>query len=195
MAGENLPFFITRMQLLRNFAVLLKKHINNNKMKRTDAERRTDFEQYVADYGKLINKICYMYASGMDNFNDLRQEILLNLWQGIDGFENKAKISTWIYRVSINTCISYTNKEKKHSNYDELQDNLYYCDDSQEHLRQLREMYQLINKLNRLDKALILLWLDELSYEDIGSIMGISRNNVASRLRRAKEKLTNMANS
>ena len=164
-------------------------------MKRTDAERRTDFEQYVADYGKLINKICYMYASGMDNFNDLRQEILLNLWQGIDGFENKAKISTWIYRVSINTCISYTNKEKKHSNYDELQDNLYYCDDSQEHLRQLREMYQLINKLNRLDKALILLWLDELSYEDIGSIMGISRNNVASRLRRAKEKLTNMANS
>lgn len=195
MAGENLPFFITRMQLLRNFAVLLKKHINNDKMKRTDAERRTDFEQYVADYGKLINKICYMYASGMDNFNDLRQEILLNLWQGIDGFENKAKISTWIYRVSINTCISYTNKEKKHSNYDELQDNLYYCDDSQEHLRQLREMYQLINKLNRLDKALILLWLDELSYEDIGSIMGISRNNVASRLRRAKEKLTNMANS
>lgn len=164
-------------------------------MKRTDAERRTDFEQYVADYGRLINKICYMYASGMDNFNDLRQEILLNLWQGIDGFENKSKISTWIYRVSINTCISYTNKEKKHSNYDELQDNLYYCDDSQEHLRQLREMYQLINKLNRLDKALILLWLDELSYEDIGSIMGISRNNVASRLRRAKEKLTNMANS
>lgn len=164
-------------------------------MKRTDAERRTDFEQYVADYGRLINKICYMYASGMDNFNDLRQEILLNLWQGIDGFENKAKISTWIYRVSINTCISYTNKEKKHSNYDELQDNLYYCDDSQEHLRQLREMYQLINKLNRLDKALILLWLDELSYEEIGSIMGISRNNVASRLRRAKEKLTNMANS
>lgn len=164
-------------------------------MRRTDAELRIDFEHYVTDYGRLINKICYMYATGMDNFNDLRQEVLINLWQGLDGFENKSKISTWIYRVSINTCISYIAKEKKHSTHDELQDNLYYCDDSQEYLQQLKEMYQLINKLNRLDKALILLWLDELSYEEIGSIMGISRNNVASRLRRAKEKLSNMANS
>ena len=76
-----------------------------------------------------------------------------------------------------------------------MSDNIYSLDDSQDHLRQLKEMYQLIDRLNRLDKALILLWLDEVPYEEIGSIMGISRNNVASRLRRAKEKLTNMANS
>ena len=136
-----------------------------------------------------------MYAIDMDNFNDLRQEVLINVWQGIDGFENRAKFSTWVYRVSLNTCITYTNKEREHSIHDELTDNIYSFDDSQGHLRQLNEMYQLIDRLNRLDKALILLWLDEVPYEEIGSIMGISRNNVASRLRRAKEKLTLMANS
>lgn len=164
-------------------------------MKRTDAERRTCFEQCVAEYGKMINKVCYMYATDMENYNDLRQEVLLNVWQGLDGFENRAKMSTWIYRVSLNTCITYSNKERKHSAHDNIDDNLYFCDDSQEHLNMLREMYQLINNLNRLDKAIILLWLDEMPYDEIAAIMGISRNNVASHLRRAKEKLSKMADS
>ena len=164
-------------------------------MKVNEAQKREQFEQCTAQYSTLINKICYMYASDMDNFNDLRQEVLINVWQDLEGFENRSKLSTWIYRVSLNTCISYTNKERKHSAHDELSDNIYSFDDSQEHMRQLKEMYQLIDRLNRLDKALILLWLDEVPYEEIGSIMGISRNNVASRLRRAKEKLTLMANS
>lgn len=164
-------------------------------MKVNEAQKREQFEQCTAQYSTLINKICYMYASDMDNFNDLRQEVLINVWQGLKGFENRAKLSTWIYRVSLNTCISFTNKERKYSSHDELSDNIYSYDDSQEYMRQLKEMYQLIDRLNRLDKALILLWLDEVPYEEIGSIMGISRNNVASRLRRAKEKLTLMANS
>ena len=117
------------------------------------------------------------------------------MWQGIEGFENRAKMSTWIYRVSLNTCITYTNKDRKHTSHEQLSENLYSLDDSQEYTRQLQEMYKLINRLNRLDKAIILLWLDEIPYEEIASIMGISRNNVASHLRRAKEKLTNMANS
>ena len=136
-----------------------------------------------------------MYASDMENFNDLRQEVFINVWQGIEGFENRAKMSTWIYRVSLNTCITYTNKDRKHTSHEQLSENLYSLDDSQEYTRQLQEMYKLINRLNRLDKAIILLWLDEVPYEEIASIMGISRNNVASHLRRAKEKLTNMANS
>ncbi len=164
-------------------------------MKRTDLERRSEFERYVAEYGRLINKICYMYATDMENYNDLRQEVLINVWQGLDAFENRSKTSTWLYRVSLNTCITYSNKERKHSSHEMLDDNIYSCDNSQEYMRQLREMYSLIDKLNRLEKALILLWLDEVSYDDIGSIMGISRNNVASKLRRIKEKLTNMANT
>ncbi|MBQ7042125.1 MAG: sigma-70 family RNA polymerase sigma factor [Muribaculaceae bacterium] len=164
-------------------------------MRLTDAEKRNIFEQCIAQYSTLINKICYMYAADMDNFNDLRQEVLINVWQGLAGFEECSKLSTWIYRVSINTCISYTQKEHKHSSHSELTDNIYCYDESEEHLQQLQEMYKLIDQLNRLDKALILLWLDEMPYEEIGAIMGINRNNVASRLRRAKEKLTNMANS
>lgn len=164
-------------------------------MKMLEAERRIYFEQCVVEYSKVINKVCYMYADDMENFNDLRQEVLINVWQGLDGFEKRAKMSTWIYRVSLNTCITYTNKEHKHSSHEVLSDNLYSLDDSQGYARQLYEMYQLINRLNRLDKAIILLWLDELPYEEIASIMGISRNNVASHLRRAKMRLTNMANS
>ena len=80
-------------------------------MRKTDAERRNYFEQCIADYSKMINKVCYMYASDMENFNDLRQEVYINVWQGIEGFENRAKMSTWIYRVSLNTCITYTNKD------------------------------------------------------------------------------------
>jgi RNA polymerase sigma-70 factor (ECF subfamily) len=163
-------------------------------MKRTDAERRACFEQCVAEYSKVINKVCYMYADDMDNFNDLRQEVLINVWLGIDSFEYRSKMSTWIYRVSLNTCITYTNKERKHSSHEDLSDNHYLLDDTQEHSQMLREMYQLINRLNRLDKAMILLWLDEVPYDEIALIMGISRNNVASHLRRAKEKLSNMAN-
>lgn len=106
-----------------------------------------------------------MYAVDMENFNDLRQEVLINVWQGIDGFEERAKLSTWIYRVSINTCISYIQKERKYSSHSKLSDNIHCYDKSEEHLQQLKEMYQLIDQLNRLDKALILLWLDEVPYE------------------------------
>ena len=165
------------------------------KMGKTDPDRRNDFERCVMDYGRLIDKICYMYASDMENFNDLRQEVLINVWQGLETFENRSAMSTWLYRVSLNTCITYTNKERKHVEHDELSDNMYFYDDSQEYKQRLKELYRLIDKLNRLEKALILLWLDEVSYEEIGLIMGISRNNVASKLRRLKEKLTNMANS
>ncbi len=164
-------------------------------MKRTDTERRTEFERCIAEYSRVINKICYMYAVDMDSFNDLRQEVLINVWQGLENFENKAKMSTWLYRVSLNTCITYSSKEKKYTSHEILNDNIYTCDTSQEYIRQLQEMYRLIDKLSRLEKALILLWLDEISYDEISSIMGISRNNVASKLRRIKEKLTNMANS
>ena len=164
-------------------------------MKKNYDIKRAVFETLVAENSRLINKICYMYATNMDNFNDLQQEVLINIWQSLDSFDNRSKMSTWIYRVSLNTCITYTSKERKHSSHEALSDNLYSLDNTQEHLRQLQEMYELINKLNRLDKAIILLWLDEVPYEEIGTIMGIGRNNVASRLRRAKEKLTNIANS
>lgn len=164
-------------------------------MNKVDIERRTQFEQCVVEYSRLINKICYMYAVDRDNYNDLRQEVLINVWQGLEHFENKAKISTWIYRVSLNTCITYVTKERKFSSHELLSDSICTYDTSQEHIEQLREMYKLIDKLNRLEKALILLWLDEISYDEISLIMGISRNNVASKLRRIKEKLTNMANS
>lgn len=162
---------------------------------RTDAEKRIDFERCVSEYGRLINKICYIYATGMENFNDLRQEVLINIWQGLETFEYRSKASTWLYRVSLNTCITYTNKERKHTSHEALSNDIYSYDNSDEHIRQLKELYDLIDKLNRLEKALILLWLDEVPYEEIGTIMGISRNNVASKLRRIKEKLTNMANS
>ena len=117
-------------------------------MKKNYYIKRAVFETLVAENSRLINKICYMYATNMDNFNDLQQEVLINIWQSLDSFDNRSKMSTWIYRVSLNTCITYTSKERKHSSHEALSDNLYSLDDTQEHLRQLQEMYELINKLN-----------------------------------------------
>lgn len=137
---------------------------------------------------QIIYKVCYMYANDENHFNDLYQEVMVNLWQGMDGFRGDAQLSTWVYRVCINTCVSIFRRSGKFGislPVDEIIDIPY--DDSRS--SQLKEMYQLINRLNRMEKAIILMWLDEKSYDEIAEVTGLTRNNVASRLHRIKAKL------
>lgn len=140
---------------------------------------------------RTIYKVCYMYASGPEHLKDLYQEILANLWQGIDSFRGDAKVSTWIYRTAINTCVTYHRKHRSHSSEMSPLEALPDVADEGDggHRERLREMYRLIGQLNKMDKALILMWLDERSYDEIADVTGLSRNNVATRLRRIKLKL------
>ena len=141
----------------------------------------------------LIYKVCYMYAEDSEHLKDLYQEVVANLWQGYAKFKGEAKISTWIYRVSINTCVSYIRRESgrrsSHVAIDDAATGIIY--ESHERDMCLKMMYEMISTLGRIDKAVIMLWLDEYSYDEIALMTGISRNNVASRIHRIKQRFAN----
>lgn len=159
----------------------------------TYSSKEDRFSAVVADFGPVIAKVCYLYASKSVPLDDLYQETLINLWQGLDSFRGQSSLSTWIYRVALNTCISM---KRRHGRYDEqlpidTAGDIAADDSSDEHTAALREMYRLIGRLDPIDKAVVLLWLDERSYEEISEITGLSRANVATRLSRARTKLAN----
>lgn len=161
-------------------------------------EREKEFEMLVADNKAVITKVCYMYATDSDHFKDLWQETLINLWKSFDSFKGNSSPSTWIYRITINTCITCFRKGKKYLDNVSLDNDsmMQLADratDDHEHAACLHEMYRLINRLPALDKALVLMWLDEKSYHEIAEVTGLSRGNVAARLSRCKQKLTRMS--
>lgn len=150
-------------------------------------------ERYMAivdDNRQLICRVCYMYANDDDHFKDLYQEVLASIWQGMESFRGDSKMSTWIYRTAINTCVTFYRRHKSHSAETvplEAVTDLAGEDSSRQEM--LREMYRMISCLNKMDKALILMWLDERSYEEIAEVTGLTRNNVATKLRRIKQRL------
>ena len=156
--------------------------------------KEKDFEEAIAEYNGIITKVCYYFSNDSEEFKDLRQEVLYNIWKGWDRFRGDSKISTWIYRVSFNTCVSFQRKEKKYTetlSIDNVIDLPAEAGDSL--LEKYNTMYSLIRSLKYDDRALLMLWLDEKSYEEISDLMGLNRNTVAIRLKRVKEKLVKMS--
>lgn len=153
------------------------------------SEKEQQFIAIIESNRQVIYKVCYMYASDDDHFKDLYQEVLINLWRGIDRFRRESQLSTWIYRTSINTCVTYYRRNHKYDEMLSLEGVSVVDNDDGTRLQQIKEMYRLISRLDRMEKAIILLWLDEKPYDEISEITGLSRNNVASRLRRIKIKL------
>ena len=155
-----------------------------------------EFIKMVSEYSNLIYKVCNAYSTDNYDMNDLYQDILLNMWKGYPSFRKECKLSTWIYQVSLHTAISALRKHTKHGSHIRLTidlENILINDDSKS--EQIKEMYRLIRRLDKYDRALILLWLDDLSYHEIADIMGITRSNVATKINRVKNKLKAMSNS
>ena len=151
-----------------------------------------EFIDILIEHKQIIYKVCFMYAKDKDDINDLYQETVLNLWHGYPNFRKESQVSTWIYQVSLNTCISDLRK-KKNMNFVPLQMEMDIYEDCEKN-ELLHEMYQLIKQLNKLERIYILLWLEEKTYDEIAEITGISRNNVAIRIHRIKEKLKILSN-
>ncbi len=151
------------------------------------------FAQTVAEHKSTIYTVCYMFSKDVDEVNDLFQEVLVNLWKGFEGFQHRSDIKSWIYRVSLNTCISLERK-KRRSPVERLNMDINLFEDKDEDTRQVDRLHQRISKLQPFDRAIVLLWLEDLSYEEIGLIVGISAKNVSVRLYRIKEQLKNMSN-
>ncbi len=147
----------------------------------------------VSRHEKIIFSVCFFYATTEVPFEDIRQEVLISLYKGYHSFRKECSESTWVYKVCINTCLfslrRLTSKIKTIP-LEELQLTIFQEDNNNEFKEKLEWLYSMIAQLNPMDKALILMWLDELSYEEIAMNMGIPRNTVASRLYRIKEKIS-----
>lgn len=152
------------------------------------------FTALVREYRRVIYKICYMYATDGEEFKDLYQEVLICLWRGFDNYEGRGKPSSWIYRVGLNTCVSYYRRQRSRGERVSLDALCGTEAEDGETTRRLHEMYRMIAGLDKLERAIILLWLDERPYDEIAEIIGMPRNTIATRLRRIKEKLTQQAN-
>ena len=159
----------------------------------SNREREATFEILISDYSLLITKVCYYFANDISELKDLRQEVLLNLWTGWEKFRMQSKPSTWIYRVCFNTCISFQRKNRQRKNEVPLSSVLEIADETFD-MERYKEMHRLIGQLGSEDKALILMWLDENSYDEIADVIGLKRNTVATRLKRIKEKLVKLSN-
>lgn len=151
------------------------------------------FEQIVTETKSLIYTVCYMFSKDQQEVEDLFQQSLINMWNGFDGFQDKSSVKTWVYRVSLNTCISWDRKKKVKTEPLDMNMNLFT--DQDEDTKQINMLYKRINQLGPFDRAIVLLWLENMSYQEIGDIVGISAKNVSVRLVRIREELKKMSNN
>ena len=155
-----------------------------------------DFLELISEQKRTIYKVCYVYAKDQDDLNDLFQEVVLNLWKGFPRYRGDSKLSTWVYRIAMNTCITFLRRSStRPSTIPITADVAGSLIEEEGKTGQLRELYRLINQLGKLERALILLWLEERSYQEMADILGISKGNVAVKLTRVKDKLKKMSNS
>ena len=145
---------------------------------------------------RTIYKVCYMYAKDQDDLNDLFQETVLNLWKGYPNYRGDSKLTTWVYRIAMNTCITFLRHSSTRPQTVHMTANVASQTAADEDTNaQLQDLYQLINRLGKLERALILLWLEERSYQEMADILGLTKANVAVKLNRTKEKLRRMSNN
>ena len=152
-----------------------------------------DFARIIREHKGTIYTVCYMFSKDEEEVADLFQDILVNLWKGFAKFRGDSSIRTWIYRVSLNTCISAERKKKRRGETVPLDMKINLFDDSAEDMKQVRMLQDRISRLGPFDRAIVLLWLENLSYEEIASIVGITVKNVSVRLFRIKEQLKKMS--
>lgn len=157
-------------------------------------EKEREFSRIVREHKSEIYTVCYMFSKDTDEVADLFQDILIKLWNGFDGFRGESSVKTWIWRVALNTCISDDRSKKRKGERVSLTMDIDPYEDTNENELQVKQLYSRINQLGLIDRSIVLLWLESLSYEEIGQIVGISAKNVSVKLVRIKEQLMKMSN-
>lgn len=153
-----------------------------------------DFDKMVHTYKSTIYQVCYMFAKDNDEAADLFQEVLINLWQGLSSFKGQSSLKTWIWRISLNTCISFDRKKKRGIQTQPLEMDIDLFNDTDAETVQVKMLHDRISKLGVMDRAIVMLWLENLSYDEIGAIVGITAKNVSVKLVRIREQLKKMSN-
>lgn len=155
-----------------------------------------EFTRMVKEQKSTIYTVCMMFSDNADEVDDMVQETLINMWNGFERFENRSNIRTWVWRIAMNTCISFDRKRRRQSDTASSLSTIGISSvavtDESQNDKQIRMLHDRIHKLGVFDRAIVLLWLEDLSYEEIGRIVGISAKNVGVRLVRIREALKNM---
>jgi RNA polymerase sigma-70 factor (ECF subfamily) len=165
-----------------------------------DEDLKDLFGRLMEDNKQRILRICRAYAHNMQDQQDLFQEIALNIWKSLHSFRNESAIGTWVYRICLNVCMRHSLKLNKAAQLSTPLEGIKITDfapDAQTDLEQrerIKKLYQCISELDDLDKTVMLLFLEDLSYNMIAEITGISANHVAVKVSRAKKKLANCFN-
>ena len=155
-----------------------------------DKKLEARFLNEVLPHRKIILKVCHQYTNNQNDFNDLFQEILFQTWKSFPKFRGESKVSTWVYRIALNTALYFLRREKRKITTTNLISDCFSVPDESDILKEQAEVLkQMIAQLSEIEKAIILLHLDEFSNDEIASIIGISKTNTATRLSRIKQKL------
>ena len=170
---------------------------NTSNQDMTDEQLHNNFVHNISTHQAILHKICNLYAHNKADRQDLLQEMLLQLWRAYPHFRGQAKISTWMYRIALNTAISSFRKQKRQIKTQDFQVNeailnKFTDNISVEEDEKLAQMYVAIAKLKDLEKAIVMLYLEDYSYEKIATILGISANHIGVKLHRIKLKLKKM---
>ena len=154
-------------------------------------EKEQEFLNRIENHKGILYKVSKMYMDNPDDQQDLFQEIICQLWKSYDTFRNESQFSTWMYRVAVNTAIVFLKKEKRKVDKYEIASENIKEDEGDSHIKesQLDHFYKAVQKLEKIDKAIIFYQLEGFSHKEIGENLGISEGNARVKLNRAKEKL------
>ncbi len=152
------------------------------------------FLQTINEHQRILHKVCRMYTTNQDDHNDLFQEMILQLWKAFPSFRNEAKITTFMYRIALNTAISGIRKKKIKTT--ELESISFQIKETIEEnfSDELKLLHASIEQLSDVEKSIVLLFLEDKPYDEIAEITGISANYVAVKMNRIKEKLRKLLN-
>jgi RNA polymerase sigma-70 factor (ECF subfamily) len=166
-----------------------------------DEDHKSLFMTWLGEHGSSVIKVARAYTLTSDECQDLAQEILLRAWQSLPNFRGEASPATWFYRVALQTAMNWQRKDKprrtRQQSLLEVQAVGIECCDSGEQAQQretVERLYNAIHQLPKTDAALVLLYLDELSYREMADVLGISEGNVGVKLNRAKKALSVLMN-
>jgi len=155
------------------------------------------YKAFILPYAGIIIKICKAYTNSQEDFEDYYQEVCLQVWRSKDSFKGQSEWSTWIYRISLNVCLTYLKKSKNNPQNlvsdilppEAIDDSQSFDDGS------IDQLYVAIKQLSEIDRGVILLYLEEKSYQEIAEIIGSNTNNIGVRIKRIKQRLNKiMAN-
>jgi RNA polymerase sigma-70 factor (ECF subfamily) len=149
------------------------------------------YKTSISPYSGIIIKLCRAYTNTQEDFEDYFQEVCLQIWRSKENFREESEWSTWVYRISLNVCLTLLKKKKNNVQhfvsdsltFEETEDNYAFSDES------LNILYDAIRQLSEIDRAIIMLYLEEKSYQEIADIIGTNPNNIGVRVKRIKTRL------